>query len=140
MYRIVSKKVLNPTVIMMDIEAPLVARKAQAGQFIILRTDSEGERILSAIPKDSFKIALCVEGKQYDSPELAALVGRACDEMGKISLVIGSSHGLSESVKKEANLRLSLSKLTFPHQLMRPLLMEVLYRSFTIIAGKKYHK
>lgn len=102
--------------------------------------DSEGERILSAIPKDSFKIALCVEGKQYDSPELAALVGRACDEMGKISLVIGSSHGLSESVKKEANLRLSLSKLTFPHQLMRPLLMEVLYRSFTIIAGKKYHK
>ena len=102
--------------------------------------ESEGEKILAAMPKDSFKIALCVEGKEYDSPELAALIGRACDEKGKISLVIGSSHGLCESVKKEANLRLSLSKLTFPHQLMRPLLYEVIYRSFSIIAGKRYHK
>lgn len=102
--------------------------------------ECEGEKILTSLPKDSFKIALCVEGKQYDSPELAAIIGRACDENGKISLVIGSSHGLSEKVKKEANLRLSLSKLTFPHQLMRPVLMEVLYRSFTIIAGKRYHK
>ena len=101
---------------------------------------SEGERIIAALPKDAYKIALCVEGKQYDSPELAGIIGRACDEKGKIALIIGSSHGLSESVKKEANLRLSLSKLTFPHQLMRPVLMEVLYRSFTIIAGKKYHK
>lgn len=101
---------------------------------------TEAERILAAIPKDSYKIALCVEGKEYDSPALAALIGKACDEKGKISLIIGSSHGLSDTVKQAADLKLSISKLTFPHQLMRPVLMEVIYRSFTIIAGKRYHK
>ena len=101
---------------------------------------TEAERILAAVPKDSYKIALCVEGKEYDSPALAALIGKACDEKGKISLIIGSSHGLSDTVKQAADLKLSISKLTFPHQLMRPVLMEVIYRSFTIIAGKRYHK
>ena len=102
--------------------------------------DAEGERILSAIPKGSAVIALCVEGKQYDSPALAEIISKMADERGKITLIIGSSHGLSPSVKASADLRLSLSKLTFPHQLMRAVLMEALYRSFTIIAGKKYHK
>ena len=102
--------------------------------------DAEGDRIISAIPKGAAKIALCVEGKQYDSPGLAALIGRLCDESGKIALIIGSSHGLSPRVKKECDVRLSVSELTFPHQLMRVLLMEALYRSFTILAGKKYHK
>ncbi len=102
--------------------------------------DCEGERILATIPRDSYKIAMCVEGKEYDSPTLASLISEAADRCGKISLVIGSSHGLSENVKKECDTRLSISKLTFPHQLMRAVLMEVLYRSFTIIAGKRYHK
>ena len=84
--------------------------------------------------------ALCVEGRQYTSEELAALVGRAMDESGKLCLVIGSSHGLCPRVKAEADVRLSFSKLTFPHQLMRVLLAEALYRSFTILSGKKYHK
>ena len=102
--------------------------------------DAEGDKILSAIPKDSFKIAMCVEGKEYDSPALAALIGRASDEKGRIALVIGSSHGLAERVKAECDARISLSKLTFPHQLMRVILAEALYRSFTILTGKKYHK
>ncbi len=102
--------------------------------------DSEGERILSSIPKGSGKIALCVEGKQYDSPALAQLIGRMADETGKITLIIGSSHGLSDKVKRECDVRLSVSALTFPHQLMRVVLYEALYRSFTILAGKKYHK
>ena len=102
--------------------------------------DSEGERILSSIPKGSSKIALCVEGKQYDSPALARLIGKMADESGKITLIIGSSHGLSENVKRECDVRLSVSALTFPHQLMRVVLYEALYRSFTILAGKKYHK
>ncbi len=102
--------------------------------------DAEGEKILSAIPKDSYKIAMCVEGKEYDSPALASLISRTADKSGKIALIIGSSHGLSEAVKRECDTRLSISKLTFPHQLMRAVLMEVLYRSFTIIAGKRYHK
>lgn len=100
----------------------------------------EGEKIIGAIPKGSGKIALCVEGKQYDSPSLARLIGRMADESGKITLIIGSSHGLCERVKRECDVRLSVSQLTFPHQLMRVVLYEALYRSFTILAGKKYHK
>ena len=102
--------------------------------------ESEGERILAALPKGSGKIALCVEGKQYDSIALAGLIGRMADESGKITLIIGSSHGLADKVKKECDVRLSVSALTFPHQLMRVVLYEALYRSFTILAGKKYHK
>lgn len=102
--------------------------------------DVEAEKIISSMPKDSYKIALCVEGKQFDSPALANIVSEANDSTGKITLVIGSSHGLSEKVKSECKLRLSVSKMTFPHQLMRVILFEALYRSFTIIAGKKYHK
>ncbi len=102
--------------------------------------DSEAEKIISKIPKDCFKIAMCVEGKEYDSVGLSELIRRASDEKGRIALIIGSSHGLSEKVKRECDARISLSKLTFPHQLMRVILFEALYRSFTIIAGKRYHK
>ena len=100
----------------------------------------EADKILAAIPKGASKIALCVEGKQYDSVGLARIIGRMADESGKIALIIGSSHGLSERVKRECDLRLSFSQMTFPHQLMRVILFEALYRSFTILAGKKYHK
>lgn len=100
----------------------------------------EGAKILSSLPKDCYKIAMCVEGREYDSPALAKLIGDAADLKGRIALVIGSSHGLTEEVKRECDARLSLSKLTFPHQLMRVILMETLYRSFTILAGKRYHK
>ena len=102
--------------------------------------ENEKEKILGRIPADAYKIALCVEGTQYDSPALASLLERGRAQSGKIALIIGSSHGLSEGVKRACDLRLSISKLTFPHQLMRLSLMEILYRSFTIIAGKKYHK
>ena len=102
--------------------------------------NAEGEKILSSIPKDTKAIALCVEGAQFDSVALAAKIGDFCDECGKVALIIGSSHGLSPAVKAKCDLKLSVSKLTFPHQLMRPLLYEVIYRSFTILAGKRYHK
>ena len=101
---------------------------------------AEGEKILSCVPKDSKIIALCVEGQQFDSVALAQRIGEMSDECGKIALIIGSSHGLSPAVKAKADLKLSISKLTFPHQLMRPLLSEIIYRSFTILAGKRYHK
>ena len=101
---------------------------------------AEGERIVAAIPKDALAIALCVEGKQYSSEELAALLGRGADEKGKVCLVIGSSWGLSEEVKRACHVRLSVSKMTFPHQLMRVILGEAIYRSLTILKGKKYHK
>ena len=100
----------------------------------------EADKILAAIPKDAMKIALCVEGKQYTSEDLARLIGEGNDRGGKIAFVIGSSYGLSEKVKKECDVRLSFSRLTFPHQLMKVILFESVYRSFTILAGKRYHK
>lgn len=102
--------------------------------------DQEAVKILSAIPDGAYKIALCVEGKQYSSEELASIVGRANDGSGKLALIIGSSHGLSDKVKAAADLKLSFSRLTFPHQLIRVNLYEAIYRSFTILAGKRYHK
>lgn len=102
--------------------------------------DAEGDKILSAVPKGATLFAMCVEGKEYDSPTLSRLIESEGDASGKVAFVIGSSHGLADKVKREARHRLSVSKLTFPHQLMRVMLSEILYRSFTIIAGKKYHK
>lgn len=102
--------------------------------------DREADKIIAAIPKDAMKIALCVEGKQYSSEELADLIARGNDASGKIALVIGSSYGLSDKVKRECDVKLSFSKLTFPHQLMKVILFESIYRSFTIIHGKRYHK
>ena len=100
----------------------------------------EADKILSAIPKDSMKIALCVEGKQYSSEELAAMVSEGIDNSGKITFIIGSSYGLDNRVKRECDIKLSFSRLTFPHQLMKVVLFEAIYRSFTIIHKKRYHK
>ena len=102
--------------------------------------EREAAAIERQIPPRAYRIAMCVEGKEYDSPSLAKILGEAADQKGRIALIIGSSHGLSSKVKCECDSRLSLSKLTFPHQLMRVILFEAIYRSFTIIAGKKYHK
>ena len=102
--------------------------------------DAEAARISSAIPDGAYKIALCVEGREYDSEGLAEVVRGAMDKSGKLALIIGSSHGLSPKIKALCDLKLSFSRLTFPHQLIRVNLYEAIYRSFTIIAGKKYHK
>ncbi len=100
----------------------------------------EGNRILSSIPPRAYKIALCVEGTQFSSEELAKKLEEVLLENGSLCLIIGSSHGLSPEVKRACDLRLSVSKLTFPHQMMRVLLLEVIYRTFGILKGTKYHK
>ena len=100
----------------------------------------EGKRILASVPPRAYKIALCVEGKQFSSEELAQKIEAATAESSSMTLIIGSSFGLAPEVKASCDLRLSVSKLTFPHQLMRVLLLEVLYRSFSIIKGTRYHK
>ena len=100
----------------------------------------EADKIIAKMPQDAYKIALCVEGVQKDSVALADVIRQACDTKGKICLVIGSSHGLDERVMAKCDLRLSVSKLTFPHQLMRLILLEALYRSFAIMHGRRYHK
>lgn len=99
--------------------------------------DAEGKKILDAIPERSYKIALCVEGKQLSSEEFAKVIS---DAEKDITFIIGSSHGLSEQVKSACDLRLSVSKMTFPHRLMRVILAEQIYRAFSINAGSSYHK
>ena len=100
----------------------------------------EGDKIISRIPDGAYVVALCVEGVSVDSTKLANLVGEARDKSGKICFIIGSSYGLSDKVKSKADFKLSLSKLTYPHQLARVMLYESVYRSMTILAGKRYHK
>lgn len=100
----------------------------------------EAKRILAAIPPRAYKIALCVEGREFSSEELAKKLEGVLNENGSVCLIIGSSHGLAPEVKTACDLRLSVSRLTFPHQLMRVLLLEVIYRTFSIIKGTKYHK
>lgn len=103
--------------------------------------DFEGDKILSEISKSDYVIALCIEGKPLTSEELSSKIDTtALYGNSKISFIIGGSLGLSEKVKNRADLKLSLSKMTFPHQLARVALLEQIYRSFTIIRGVRYHK
>ena len=107
---------------------------------ILRALDREGDAILAKIPKGASVVTLCVEGKELSSEALAAYIGEAGDRCGKLCFIIGSSHGLSPRVKAAADLRLSFSRLTFPHQLMRVILAEQVYRAFMINAGATYHK
>lgn len=102
--------------------------------------DEEADRILKATLPRSYKIALCVEGKQFSSPALAEKLAMIGQTHGALTLIVGSSFGLAPSVKSACDLRLSVSELTFPHQLMRILLLEIFYRCFNILKGTKYHK
>lgn len=101
----------------------------------------EGEMILKEIPSGAYVCPLCIEGKQFSSPELAEKIENlAATGRGKICFIIGSSFGLDSAVKEKSDLKLSFSKMTFPHQLFRVLLLEQLYRAFSIINSMKYHK
>lgn len=102
--------------------------------------EEEGRAILSNMSERAYKIVMCIEGKQFSSEELAEKIEHAFLISNEICFVIGSSHGLCNSVKSAADLRLSISKLTFPHQLMRVVLLESVYRCMSIINGTKYHK
>lgn len=102
--------------------------------------DEEGASILSQIGPKAKTIALCVEGQEFASEALASTLESWMQTTGEICLIIGSAYGLSDTVKSRADLKLSLSRLTFSHQLTRVLLMEVLYRSFSILHGGHYHK
>ena len=103
--------------------------------------EKEGKRLLEKIPERSFVIVLAIKGKEWDSLEMAKNLEKLFVE-GKsdITFVIGGSLGLHEAVYKRADLLLSFSKLTFPHQLMRVLLLEQIYRCFRINSGEPYHK
>ena len=102
--------------------------------------DREAEKIFAQISPRTYVVAMCVEGKQLASPELAELFDSVAERTSDICFIIGSSFGLSDTVKQRADMRLSVSKLTVPHQLMRVILLEAVYRAFNIQKGTKYHK
>ena len=103
--------------------------------------EKEAGEILKAIPADAYVVALCVEGKQFPSEFMAELVeGRENSGKPKLCFVVGGSYGLSDSVKNRADLKLSMSKMTFPHHLARIMLAEQLYRGYKIREGSRYHK
>ena len=103
--------------------------------------DKEAEDILSAVPADSYVVALCVEGKELPSEAMGQLIAQR-ENSGKprLCFIIGGSYGLSPRVKARADLKLSMSRMTFPHHLARVMLIEQLYRGFKINEGSRYHK
>jgi len=103
--------------------------------------EKEGERILFHIKDGAYVVALAIDGKQLSSEELADFVeGLGVKGESHIQFVIGGSLGLADSVLKRADYKLSFSRMTFPHQLMRVILLEQIYRSYRIILGAPYHK
>ena len=103
--------------------------------------EREGERILSQIREGAYVIALAIEGKMRTSEEMAQKMERlGIEGKSQVVFVIGGSLGLSEKVLPRADEKLSFSKMTFPHQLMRVILLEQIYRSYRIITGEPYHK
>ncbi len=102
---------------------------------------SEAKSIIAKIPKNSRVWTLCIEGTQKSSEQLAQMIETAAvDGNGNITFIIGGSFGLSDEVKALSQQRLSMSKMTFPHQLARVMLLEQIYRALQINAGTKYHK
>lgn len=101
----------------------------------------EGERIFSCINQDTYVVTLEISGKMMTSEQFAAKLDKlATYGKSKIAFVIGGSVGISEDVQKRSDLALSISRLTFPHQLMRLILLEQIYRGFRIMRGEPYHK
>ena len=120
-------------------DEPTPERPSPREQELVL--EREGDRLLKKIPDNAFVVALCVEGKKMTSSGLAELFSQLGTEgRSHIVFVIGGSMGLDDRVKRRADLRLSFSDMTFPHQLMRVILAEQIYRAYTISAGGKYHK
>ena len=103
--------------------------------------DKEAVRIKEVIPQGAYTFAMCVEGKTVSSEELAARFKQIQNSgISKICFIIGSSEGLADSVKRQADFRLSMSPMTFPHHLAQVMVLEQIYRALGINAGNKYHK
>lgn len=103
--------------------------------------ETEGERLARYLKDNAFIVTLEIEGSQLSSPELAKKIGElAVSGKSNIQFIIGGSLGLSKDIIKRADMHLSFSQMTFPHQLMRVILLEQIYRSFKINANEPYHK
>ncbi len=102
---------------------------------------AEAERISAKIPKDAYLICMCIEGKMLSSEALSEkITSLKCSGKSRLCFIIGGSNGIDESIKARAELRLSMSPMTFPHHLARVMLLEQIYRAFKIEEGSGYHK
>lgn len=114
---------------------------APGAREIAAALEREAADIEKAIPSGAAVVAMCVEGKSMKSEELAAQLDRwQSAGRSRVCFVVGGSFGLSERVKARADLRLSVSRMTFPHHLFRVMLAEQIYRALSISAGTRYHK
>lgn len=108
---------------------------------IIEVIEAEGKRILQKINSSDYVIAMCIEGRLLSSEELSKTIDSiSLSGKSTIDFIIGGSYGLSDEVKRRADLRLSMSRMTFPHQMARMILSEQIYRAFEISGNGKYHK
>ncbi len=107
-----------------------------------LSIEKEGEEILRTLEKiGGYNVLLDIQGKNFSSEEMAEEIERlTVNGVSSINFIIGGSYGVSESVRKASHMKLSFSKMTFPHQLMRLILTEQIYRWFSILKNTKYHK
>jgi 23S rRNA (pseudouridine1915-N3)-methyltransferase len=120
-----------------DDRRPASLSLAHQGQFLA----REGEKILAAIPEGSVTVALAVDGKPFSSEELAAfLKKREVSGASQVTFIIGGDLGLAPSVMERCDLVLSLSSMTFTHQMVRLVLLEQVYRAFRIMRGEPYHR
>ena len=99
----------------------------------------ESMRIHAMIPKNSIIVVLDEKGKEFTSIEFSKMLGEVTDKGQNIVFIIGGAYGLSENLKKSANVLMALSKMTFTHQMVRLFLLEQIYRGFCILKGKEYH-
>lgn len=103
--------------------------------------EAEAKLIASRLPKAGAVVAMCVEGKEMTSEKLSETLSQmASGGRSQVTFIIGGSFGLSDNIKSSADIRLSMSPMTFPHHMARVMLLEQIYRSFQILEGTKYHK
>ncbi len=103
--------------------------------------EKEGDMILAAMLPNSSLVTLCIEGEKLSSEKLSSKLDKMMNQgASSFTFVIGSSYGIAESIKQKSVLKLSMSEMTFPHRLARVMLLEQLYRAFSITNGGKYHK
>lgn len=135
------QKRLKPFCKFSVVEIPESRLPKKPSQMQILKALAQEGRLLFEAAGSSAKLALCIEGKELSSAMLAEKIeGYGLRGIDTISFIIGSSYGLSSQVKQNADFRLSMSPMTFPHQLARVMLCEQIYRAFEIINHGKYHK
>ncbi len=119
---------------------PIKLSSSPSESEVLAVLEKEADLITPKIPKGSKVISLCVEGKELSSEAFAEVIEQGLNIGQSLTFIIGSSYGLSKRIKAQSDLRLSVSKMTFPHRLFRIMLLEQIYRGFKINEGSTYHK